>query len=94
MQGNEGKMIVQELKGIRKEISEVVREIYLCRQQEKEKNPKPGLNIVMLEDGKPKYAELDGKYYRLEPVEKPPPGVASGNRKASTGEGPILPSLR
>lgn len=94
MQGNEGKMIVQELKGIRKEISEVAREIYLCRQQEKEKNPKPGLNIAVLEDGKPKYAELNGKYYRLESVEKPPPGVAPGNRKASTGEGPILPSLR
>lgn len=74
MQGNEGKMIVQELKAIRKEICELVREIYLSRQQEKEKNMKPGLNIAMLEDGKPKYAELDGKYYRLEPVEKPPLG--------------------
>ena len=51
-----------------------MREIYLCRQQEKEKNPKPGLNIAVLEDGKPKYAELEGKYYRLEPVEKPPLG--------------------
>lgn len=74
MQGNEGKIIVQELKGIRKEISEVVREIYLSRQQEKEKITKPGLNIAMMEDGKPKYAELNGKYYRLEPVEKPPLG--------------------
>ena len=74
MQGNEGKMIVQELKAIRKEISELVREISRSRQQEKEKNMKPGLNIAMLEDGKPKYAELDGKYYRLEPVEKPPLG--------------------
>ena len=75
MQGNEGKMIVQELKAIRKEISELVREIYLSRQQQgKDKNPKPELNIVMLEDGKPKYAELGGKYYRLEPVETPPLG--------------------
>ena len=51
-----------------------LREIYLSRQQEKEKITKPGLNIAMMEDGKPKYAELNGKYYRLEPVEKPPLG--------------------
>lgn len=74
MHGNEAKMICDELKAIRKEISKEVREIYLSRQQEKEKNQKPGLNIVMLEDGKPKYAEMDGKYYRLEPVKSPPLG--------------------
>lgn len=71
MQGNEAKMVCAELKAIRKEIAGVTREIFLSRQQE-ERNPKPVLNIAMLEDGKPKYAELDGKYYRLEPVGKPP----------------------
>lgn len=55
MQGNEGKMIVQELKGIRKEIMENT----------------TGWSLW-----------------------KSPPGVAPGNRKASTGEGPIFPSLR
>lgn len=86
MQGNEGKMICGELKGIRKELSSIAREICLARQQEAKGNPESHLKIVATENGKPKYAELNGEYYRLEPAESPP-GTSLTNYPVSTGRG-------
>lgn len=74
MGGNEAKMICQELKALRKEVSGIEREIFLTREEKKREKLSSELYILVMEDGKPKYVTWKGEYYRLEPVEKPPLG--------------------